>query len=135
MSKSTVTRMFFGAIVAVIAGWIVGIVAVAVAIANGAIVIGGPNVVTVNGGAFASAVAVLAVAAVLVGGGTVVGVLAWVGALIATSHLEDKTWFLLLLVLGLWSFGFVAMVAYVLAGPDPESEGAPGSQVATAPGR
>ena len=135
MSKPTVTRMFFGAIVAVVAGWIVGIVAVAFALANGAIVLGGPNVVTVNGGAFASALAVLAIAAILVGGGTVVGVLAWVGALIATSHLEDKSWFLLLLVLGLWSFGFVAMVAYVLAGPDPASEGAPGSQVATAPGR
>lgn len=133
MSKPTVTRMFFGAIVAVVAGWIVGIVAVVFAIANGAIVIGGPNVVTVNGGAFASAVAVLAIAAALIGGGTIVGVLAWVGALVATSRLEDKTWFLLLLALGLWSFGFVAMVAYVLAGPDPASEGAPRSHVATAP--
>jgi hypothetical protein len=126
--------MFFGAIVAVVAGWILGIVAVASGIANGAITIGGPNVVTVNGGAFASALAVLAIAAVLIGGGTIVGVLAWVGALIATSHLEDKTWFLLLLALGLWSFGFVAMVAYVLAGPDPSSEEAPGSRPAAAPG-
>jgi len=35
-----------------------------------------------------------------------------------TAQLEDKTWFLVLLVLGLLSFGFFAMIAYVLAGPD-----------------
>jgi hypothetical protein len=134
MSKSTVTRMFFGAIAAVVAGWVLGIVAFVLALANGAIVIGGPNIVTVNGGPFASALAVLAIAAVLMGGGTIVGVLSWFGALVATSHLEDKTWFLLLLLLGLWSFGFIAMIAYVIAGPDPASQGAPGRGVATAQG-
>jgi hypothetical protein len=134
MSKSTVTRLFFGAIVAVVAGWIVAIVALAMALAEGAVVIGGPNAVTINGGALASAVAVFAIAAILVAVGTIAGVLSWVGALLATAHLEDKTWFVLLLVLGLWSFGFVAMVAYVLAGPDPASQGAPGQGVATAQG-
>jgi len=42
----------------------------------------------------------------------------WIGALLNTIQLEDKTWFVLLLVLGLFSFGFVAMIAYVIAGPD-----------------
>ena len=37
---------------------------------------------------------------------------------INTAELEDKTWFVVLLVLGLFSFGFVAMLAYVIAGPD-----------------
>lgn len=133
MSKSTVTRLFFGAIVAVVAGWVIAIVAVAAALANGAIVIGGPNVVTVNGGAFASALAVLAIAGVLVAGGTIAGVISWIGALEATAHLEDKTWFVLLLVLGLWSFGFVAMVAYVLAGPEAVSQRGPGQRAETAP--
>ena len=31
---------------------------------------------------------------------------------------KDKTWFVLLLVLGILSFGLVAMIAYVIAGPD-----------------
>jgi len=35
-----------------------------------------------------------------------------------TYQLEDKTWFLVLLVLDLFSFGFLAMLAYIFAGPD-----------------
>lgn len=46
------------------------------------------------------------------------GLVVWFGALINTSYLEDKAWFILLLVLGLLSFGFIAMIAYAIAGPD-----------------
>ena len=42
---------------------------------------------------------------------------AWIGAVVNTSRLDDKTWFVVLLVLGLLSFGFIAMLVYVLAGP------------------
>ena len=58
-------------------------------------------------------VAALAVIAGLIG-----GLVSWIGALLNTSQLEDKTWFVLLLVLGVLSFGLVAMIAYVIAGPD-----------------
>ena len=51
-------------------------------------------------------------------GGIIAGIVAWIGALLNTVQLPDKTWFVLLLVLGLLSFGFFAMVAYVIAGPD-----------------
>ena len=53
--------------------------------------------------------------------GAVIGqFVAWIGALINTSQLQDKTWFVVLLVCGLLSFGFVAMVIYLVAGPpDP----------------
>jgi hypothetical protein len=43
---------------------------------------------------------------------------AWIGALFNTFRLDGKTWFVALLVLCLFSFGWVAMVAYVVAGPD-----------------
>ena len=43
---------------------------------------------------------------------------AWIGALVNTARLDDKAWFVVLLVLGLLSFGFIAMLVYVLAGPD-----------------
>jgi hypothetical protein len=119
MSKSTISRLFFGAIVAEVAGWVVAIFALLTAIASGAITIGGENIVTVNGGPFASSIGLLLMAAVLMTIGAVAGVASWVGALYATSRLEDKTWFVILLVLGLWSFGFIAMVAYVVAGPHP----------------
>jgi hypothetical protein len=49
-----------------------------------------------------------------------------------TSMLEDKTWFLVLLVLGLLSFGFVAMLVYVLVGPDGSRATLRPGQLATA---
>jgi len=134
MSKSMVDRLFIGAIVAVIVGWVVGVVAIIAALAGGAVVIGGPDVVTVDGEGFASALIVLVIASLLVAGGTAAGVASWIGALFNTARLEDKTWFVVLLVLGLWSFGFVAMVAYVVAGPDSTTRDATGSGMATAPG-
>jgi hypothetical protein len=51
-------------------------------------------------------------------GGAIGGLVSWIGALLNTAQLEDKTWFIILLVLGLLSFGLFAMIAYVIAGPD-----------------
>lgn len=45
-------------------------------------------------------------------------VVSWIGALLNSAQVEDKTWFIPLLVLGLLSFGLVAMIAYVITGPD-----------------
>ena len=134
MSKSTVDRLFIGAIVAFIAGCIVAVVAIIAALAGGAVAIGGPDVVTVDGGAFASGLVALAIASLLVAGGTIAGVASWIGALFNTARLDDKTWFVVLLVLGIWSFGFVAMLAYVVAGPDSSGRDAPSPGIATAPG-
>lgn len=133
MSKSTITRLFFGAVAAAVAGWVIAIFALLTAIASGAIEIGGQNIVTINGGPFASSVGLLLIAGVLMGIGAVAGIASWVGALYATSRLPDKTWFVILLVLGLWSFGFIAMVAYVVAGPDPYGR-EDGRGLAAAPG-
>jgi len=58
------------------------------------------------------------VAALAMIAGFIGGLVSWIGALLNTSQLEDKTWFIVLLVLGLLSFGLVAMIAYVIAGPD-----------------
>jgi hypothetical protein len=59
----------------------------------------------------------------------VAAIAAWVGALFNTARLEDKTWFAALLVLGLVSLGWVAMTAYVLAGPDSTARDATASAV------
>ena len=58
------------------------------------------------------------VAALAIIAGVIGGLVSWIGALLNTAQLEDKTWFFMLLVLGLFSFGLVAMIAYVIAGPD-----------------
>ena len=119
MSKGTVTRLFVGSVVAIVAGILLGLTAVIAAFANGVFVMSGPDVAGLNSSPFAWTMAMLAVVAGLaVAGGAVGGLVAWIGALINTAQLEDKTWFIILLVLGLLSFGFIAMIAYVIAGPD-----------------
>jgi len=124
MSKTTVTRLFGAAIALVVAGLAIGIVGVVVALANGAVAFGGPQMVTVNGGPFAGAVAALIVASLVTGAGAVAAIASWLGALWNTWQLDDKTWFTTLLVLGVVSLGWVAMIAYLLKGPDSTAPGA-----------
>ena len=119
MSKPAVTKLFVAAVVVIVAGLALGLAALWVALAGGVIVFGGPNVVELNGGPAAWWVGALVVSAVVaITIGSIVGVVSWIGALLNTAQLEDKTWFLVILVLGVFSLGFVAMVAYVFAGPD-----------------
>jgi hypothetical protein len=118
MSKTTVTQVFVGAIVAVVVGAALGVATAVAALTGGVVAIGGPNVVTVDGPAFAGTIGWLVVASLVVAGGAVAALASWIGALVITARLDDKTWFVVLLVLGLLSLGWVAMVAYVIAGPD-----------------
>jgi len=70
------------------------------------------------------------------GGGALGQFVAWIGALLNSAQLHDKTWFLVLLLVGLFSFGFIAMVVYVIAGPDGMealSHALAGAPPATAP--
>ena len=76
-------------------------------------------VVGVNESAFGWAMIVLAMVGTLAMiGGAIGQFVAWIGAVLNTARLEDKTWFVVLLLLGLFSFGFIAMLIYVIAGPD-----------------
>ena len=119
MTKSTVTRLFVGSVIALVAGLVLGFAAVLVAFASDSLVMSGPDVVGIEPTAVAWSMVGLAVLAVLaIVGGAIGGLVSWIGALLNTAMLEDKTWFVLLLVLGILSFGLVAMIAYVIAGPD-----------------
>ena len=119
MSKPTVTRVFLGGVVAVIAGIVLGFAAVWYAYLNDAFVMSGPDVVGIQASPGAWGMVGLAfVAGLTIVGGFIAGLVSWIGALLNTAQLEDKTWFVLLLVLGLLSFGLVAMIAYVIGGPD-----------------
>jgi uncharacterized membrane protein len=124
MSKTNVTRFFVGAIVAVGVGLLVGFAALWTALASDAIDIGGSDVIDVNGGTgawTALGLAIVGSLAILVG--TVAAVVSWIAALLNTWQLEDKTWFASLLAFGLLGFGVVAMIAYVVAGPDGTKQG------------
>jgi hypothetical protein len=118
MSKPAITRLFKVAVAFVVAGAVSGTAVVIWALANGAVAIGGPQFMTVNAGPFAGAIVGLIIASLLTGIGTVAAVVSWAGALLNTARLEDKAWFTALLVSGLVSLGWVAMIAYVLRGPD-----------------
>jgi len=119
MSKSTITRLFVGSMLAIAGGLVLGFVAVLLGYSNGAFVMNGPDVGGVQSTAMAWTVAALVVVGTLAIIGGVIGqFVAWIGAVLGTAQLDDKTWFLVLLLLGVFSFGSVAMLAYVIAGPD-----------------
>jgi hypothetical protein len=132
VSKGTVTRVFLGSVAAVVAGAALAFAAVWIAYANGAFVMSGPDVIGVQSNPAAWTLLGLGiVAALAMISGFIAGLVAWIGALLNTAQLEEKTWFILLLVLGLFSFGLVAMIAYVIAGPDGVKQSA--AQAAHAP--
>ena len=64
------------------------------------------------------------VAALAVTGGLIGGLVSWIGALLNTWQLESKTWFAVLLLLGIFNLGFFAMIAYLVVGPDGRSAAA-----------
>jgi len=133
LSKRNVTRLFVGAIIAVGAGLVFGFAALWSALASDAIDIGGSHVVDVNGGSGAwTALALVIVGLLLVLGGTVAAVVSWVAALLNTWQLEDKTWFGSLFALGVLGFGVIAMIAYVVAGPDGMNQTVPRQAIAGA---
>jgi hypothetical protein len=123
VSKATVTRIFLSSVVAVVAGAVLAFAAVWIAFVNGAFVMSGPDVIGVTSTPLAWSIVGLGVVAVLaMMAGFIGGLVSWIGALLNTAQLEDKTWFIVLLVLGVLSFGLVAMIAYVIAGPDGEKQ-------------
>jgi hypothetical protein len=119
MTKIAVTRLFFGSLIAVAAGLVLGSIGVIAAFQGGAFVMDGPDVIGLESTAFTwSMVALVILSLLTVVGGFVGGMVSWIGALLNTAQLEDKFWFLFLLVLGLLSFGLLAMIVYVIVGPD-----------------
>jgi hypothetical protein len=126
MTKATVKRIFIGSVLAAIAGSIVAISAVWLAIANDVFVMNGQDIVGIQGGALVWILGAFGiVGAIAFTGGLLGGLISWIGALLNTAQLESKTWFLALLLLGIFNFGFFAMIAYLIAGPDGTSAANP----------
>jgi hypothetical protein len=119
MAKQTIARIFIGSLVAIVGGVVLLGAGLFLAYVNGAFIVRGPDVVGFQSSAFNWSMAGLAVVGVLaLIGGALAQFVAWIGAVVNTSRLDDKTWFIVLLVLGLLSFGFIAMLVYVIGGPD-----------------
>jgi hypothetical protein len=119
MTKATVTRLFVGSLIAIVGGIILLATGVLVGFASGAFVMSGHDVSGIQPTPFAWSMVGLGVLGLLaLLGGGIGQFVAWIGAVLNTSRLEDKTWFIVLLVLGLLSFGFIPMIIYLLIGPD-----------------
>jgi hypothetical protein len=132
VSKSTVTRLFIGSIIAVIAGAILAVAAVAVAIASNVFIMSGNDVTGVRSTGLAwSLVGLAIVGGLAIAGGLISGLVSWIGALLNTWQVDSKAWFVGLLLLGIFNFGFVAMIAYLFAGPDGTAR--PATRTALAP--
>ncbi len=125
MSKATVTKLFIGGGFAIIAGAILAIAAVWFAIANNVFVMSGSDIVGLRGNSLAwSLLGLGIVGALAIMGGLIAGLVSWIGALLNTWQLESKAWFIGLLLLGIFNFGFFAMVAFIVAGPDGPADAA-----------
>jgi hypothetical protein len=118
MSKATVTRLFIGSLIALAAGVILALVVVWLALANNVFVMAGSEVIGVRASTTAwSLLGLGIVGGVSVMGGLIAGLVAWIGALLNTWQLESRTWFAVLLLTGIFNFGFIAMIAYAIGGP------------------
>jgi hypothetical protein len=134
VSKTTVTRLFIGSIIAVIAGAILAVAAVAIAIASNVFVMTGNDITGVRSSGLAwSLIGLGIVGGLTIAGGLISGLVSWIGALLNTWQIESKAWFVGLLLLGIFNFGFVAMIAYLVAGPDGTARIAPRSALAPTP--
>ena len=125
MTKNTVTKLFIGSLIAFGAGAVVATFAIALAAANNVFVMDGNDVVALQGGTLAWVLIGTAILGVLAAaGGVIAGFVAWIGAVLNTWQLDSKAWFVGLVLLGIFNFGFVAMIAYVIAGPDGKAASA-----------
>ena len=119
MSRSVIMKWFFASLIGLAGGLILLFGAGALVISADVLVMDGPDVVGIRSTAAAWTLAgLLGLAVLLVIGSGVAVFVAWIGALLNTANLSDKTWFVVLLVVGLLGMVFVATVAYVAAGPD-----------------
>lgn len=132
MTKSTVTKIFVGSLIALASGLVLFVVAGLVAYGNNSFVMNGPDVVGIKPTLFGSTMVALAALGIIVmSGAAIAQLVAWVGAVLNTALLENKTWFIVLLLTGLLSFGFLAMIIYLIVGPDgtaPRAERSFGSR-------
>jgi hypothetical protein len=119
MSKPTITKVFFGSLIAIVGGVFVMAAGFLLSLGDVSVVTSGQQVTSVEVSSRGTAMLVVAAAGILaIVAGAIGQLVAWIGAVVNTFHLDDKLWFVLLLVLGLLSFGFVAMLVYVIGGPD-----------------
>jgi hypothetical protein len=119
MTRSLIIKFFWGSIIGLVAGLVLMGVTAALAISNDIFVMSGPDVTGIRPGVLSWALlGLMALAVFVLLFAAAAHFVAWIGAVLNTAHQPDKTWFVVLLVVGLLGFVFIATIAYVIAGPD-----------------
>jgi hypothetical protein len=128
MTKRTITRTWIAGLILVAAGAIVCVAGGLAILAYSGIFTATPNGYEFAprlDGFFWTLVGVCVLGCVAAVAGLITQLVAWVGALVNTYRLEDRTWFAVVLFSGLLAFtcilapiAFAGMVAYVIAGPN-----------------
>jgi hypothetical protein len=119
MTKSTVVKLFWGSLIGLVAGLVLMGITFALAISNDIFIMSGPDVTGIKSGVLSwTLLGLIGLAVMLLLFAAVTHFVAWIGAVLNTAQLPDKTWFVVLLVVGLLGLVFIATVAYVIAGPD-----------------
>ena len=119
MTKPTIVKLFWGSIIGLVAGLVLMGITFALAISNDIFVMSGPDVTGIKPGALSwTLLGLMGLSMLLLLFAAVAHFVAWIGAVLNTAQLPDKTWFVVLLVVGLLGLVFIATVAYVIAGPD-----------------
>ena len=119
MTKSLIVKLFWGSLIGLVAGLVLVGVTGALAIGNDIFVMSGPDVTGIKSGILSWTLLGLMVLAILILlFAAVAHFVAWIGAVLNTAQLPDKTWFVVLLVVGVLGLVFIATLAYVIAGPD-----------------
>jgi hypothetical protein len=119
MSKSTIAPVFLGSLVSIVGGFVLLTIAAAVGVVGTEYITSSPDVAAAEPTPITWLAVAMGIGGVLaIVGGGLAQLVAWIGALVNTAQLKDKTWFLILLLLGIFDLGLIPMLVYVLAGPD-----------------
>lgn len=128
MTKPQITRTWIIGVIVMFVGLIIAGISMGLMFANGGTYV---RSVTGNGydfiprldSYFWSTVTFITVGGLIAAAGAIAQLVAWIGALVNTYRLLDRTWFIVLLAGGLIGLAvglvqFAVMIAYVIAGPD-----------------
>lgn len=117
MSRSVIAKLFYGSLAAIFLAIVAIAVAVGFAVASSSLLMSGPDVVGVRSPFAWGIVALAAFACLVLIAASFAQLVAWIGALIETAPLENKTWFIVLLVTGILGLALIPMLVYLLSEP------------------